>query len=203
MPPTVLAQVGISDESRSAWGDTVASVKPDTQATFDEWRERLRGSGWRGRVSRFQEWMDETFELSTDSFRLFRADTPAFEPSGNASLLVASNYSPSGRGGWTLISAPTTGTLKDGVDDLIRHSSWRQLAGRITTLNPSTNSVTSMPAESVRFIETQPFSFSNYRFIAANWLSSNALSYGLALVILSIALGLATAGLLGTFGRRN
>ena len=203
VPPTVLAQLGVSDESRVAWGDTVASVKPDTQATFDEWRDRLRGSGWRGRVSRFEEWMDETFNVSTDSFRLFRADTPAFEPGGNASLLVASNYSPSGAGSWTLISAPTTSALRDGVDDLIRRPSWKQLAGRITTLTPSTNSVMSMPAESVRFIETQPFSLSNYRLIAANWLSSNALSYGLVLVILSIGLGLATAGLLGTFGRRD
>lgn len=203
VPPAVLAQVGVSDESRSTWGDTVASVRPDTQATFDEWRERLRGSGWRGRVSRFEEWMDDTFNVSTESFRLFRAETPAFAPGGNASLLLASNYSPNGRGSWMLVAAPTTGALKDGVDELTRHATWRQLSGRITTLNPATNSVARIPAESVRFIETQPFSLMNYRLIAANWLSSNALSYGLVLVILSIALGLATAGLLGALGRRN
>jgi len=201
--PAVLAQVGISDESRSSWGETVASVKPDTQVTFDQWRERLRGSGWRGQVSRFQEWMDRTFNVSTETFRLFRADEPAFAPGGNASLLVASNYSPSGTGSWTLISAPTVGALQEGMNELTSHKNWRQMAGHITTLNPATNGVSRIPTEEFEFIETVPFSLKNYRLIAANWLSSNALSYGLVLTVLSIALGLATAGLLGTFGRRD
>jgi len=203
VPPEVLAQLGISDESRSDWGETVASVRPDTQATFDEWRERLRGSGWRGRVSRLEEWLNDTFNLSSDSFRIFQADTPAFQPGGNASLMVAANYSPSGDGTWLLVTAPANTTLRNGVNDLIDQSIWRQLDGHITTLNPATNSVAHIPTTSVKFIETQPFSLRNYRLIAANWFSSNALSYGLVLIILSILLGFATAGLLGTFGRRD
>jgi len=203
VPPAVLTQLGVSDESRSTWGDTVASVKPDTQATFDQWRERLQGSGWRGRVSRFEDWMSDTFNVSTDSFRIFRADAAAFQPGGNANLLVAANYSPSGIGTWLLVSAPTGSALRDGVNDLTSRTTWKQLDGRITTLNPSTNSVAHIPSTSVEFIETQPFSLRNYRLIAANWLSSNALSYGLVLVVLCIALGLATAGLLSAFGRRG
>jgi hypothetical protein len=138
-----------------------------------------------------------------ETFRIFRDDAPAFTPGGNASLLVASNFSPTGNGSWTLISAPTVGALKDGMDELTNQSNWRQLGGHITTLNPATNSVSRIPTEEFEFVETVPFSFKNYRLIAANWLSSNALSYGFALTILSIALGLATAGLLGTFGRRD
>jgi hypothetical protein len=203
VPPAVLAQVGVSDESRSTWGETVASVKPDTQVTFDQWRERLRGSGWRGQVSRFEEWMSRTFNVSMDTFRVFRADEPAFAPGGNASLLVASNYSPSGSGSWTLISAPTVGALKEGIDELTNRVNWRQMGGHITTLNPATNGVSRIATEEFEFIETVPFSLRNYRLIAANWLSTNALSYGLALTLLSIALGLATAGLLRTFGRRD
>jgi hypothetical protein len=203
VPPAVLAQVGVSDESRSTWGETVASVKPDTQVTFDQWRERLRGSGWRGQVSRFEEWMSRTFNVSMDTFRIFRADEPAFAPGGNASLLVASNFSPSGTGSWTLISAPTVGALREGVNELTSRANWRQMGGHITTINPATNGVSRIATEEFEFIQTVPFSLKNYRLIAANWLSSNALSYGLALTVLSIALGLATAGLLGTFGRRD
>jgi len=203
MPSAVLAQIGISDESRSSWGETVASVKPETQATFDQWRERLSGSGWRGQVSRFEEWMSRTFNVSMDTFRIFRADRPAFTPGGDASLLVASNISPAGTGSWTLVSAPTVGALREGMNELTSRANWRQMGGHITTLNPATNGVSRIPTEEFEFVETIPFSFKNYRLIAANWLSSNALSYGFALTVLSIALGLATAGLLGTFGRRD
>lgn len=203
MPSAVLAQIGISDESRSSWGETVASVKPDTQVTFDQWRERLSGSGWRGQVSRFEEWMSRTFNVSMDTFRIFRADAPAFTPGGDASLLVASNFSPAGTGSWTLISAPTVGALREGMNELTSWTNWRQMGGHITTLNPATNGVSRIPTEQFEFVETIPFSFRNYRLIAANWLSSNSLSYGLALTVLSILLGLATAGLLGTFGRRD
>ncbi len=202
-PPAVLAQVGVSDQSRSTWGETVASIKPDTQVTFDQWRERLRGSGWRGQYSRVEDWMSRTFNVSVDTFHILRPETPEFTPDGNASLLVASNYSPTGAGSWTMISAPTVGALKEGVNELTSYDKWRQMSGRITTLNPATNSVSLVATKEFEFIETVPFSLKNYRLIAANWLSSNALSYGLALTVLSIALGLATAGLLGTFGRRN
>ncbi len=203
VPSSVLAQVGVSDESRSAWGETVASVKPDTQVTFDQWRERLRGSGWRGQVSRFEEWMNRTFNVSVETFRIFRPDPPAFAPGGNASLLLASNFNPTGNGNWTLISAPTVGALREGMDELVRRTTWQQLGGHITTLNPSINSVSRIPAQEFDFFETLPFSLSNYRLIAANWLSSNALSYGLAMTVLCTLLGLATAALLGAFGRRD
>jgi len=202
-PSMVLAQVGISDESRTSWGETVASIKPDTQATFEQWRDRLRGSGWRGQVSRFEEWLSGTFNVSMDTFRIFRAEEPAFVPGGNASLLVAASPNPAGTGTWTLISAPTIGALKEGVEELTTTSNWRQIGGHITTINATNNDVSRIAADRFEFIETVPFSFGNYRLIAANWLSSNALSYGLVLTILSIALGLATAGLLAAFGRQR
>jgi hypothetical protein len=203
VPPAVLAQVGVSDDSRTNWGETAASVEPDTQTTFDEWRERLRGSGWRGQVSLFEEWLSRTFNVSMDTFRMFRSEAPAFAPDGNASLLLASNVNPAGTGNWMLVAAPTVNALKDGVSEMTRRTNWPQLGGHITTLNPTSNDVSRIPTEQFEFVETQPFSLKNYRLIAANWLSSNALSYGLSLIVLSISLGLATAGLLGTFGRKH
>ena len=203
IPSTVLAQLGVGDEARSNWGETVASIRPDTQATFDDWRERLRGSGWRGQASRFQDWMDRTFNVSLDTFRLFRQATPAFTPGGNDSLLVAADANPAGTGSWTLVTAPTVGALQEGIRELTGYASWRQLNGHISTLNPVSGGLSSIPAAGHAFIETQPFSFRNYRLIAANWLSSNALSYAMVLSALSILLGLATAALLATLGRKQ
>ncbi len=203
VPPAVLSQIGIAERSRSSWGETVASVRPDTQSTFDEWRERLQGSGWRGQVGRFQEWMNRTFNVSMDTFRIFRPDEPAFEPGGNARLLIAMDPNPAGTGVWTLFAAPTMQELKDGINGLTGGAQWQQLGGHITTISPTTDDVSRIPAGQTAFIETQPFSLKNYRLIAANWLSMNALSYGLAITIMAIILGLATGGVLGTFGRRN
>jgi hypothetical protein len=60
-----------------------------------------------------------------------------------------------------------------------------------------------LPAANVELVATQPPTFANYRLIAANWLSSNILSYALLLAGLAVILGLATATLLSNLGRRG
>jgi hypothetical protein len=95
-------------------------------------------------------------------------------------------------------------TLRGGVlSERGSRTRWQQLGGHITTLNPTTNGASRIPSNEFEFFETVPSSLGNYRLIAANWLSSNALSYGLAVSVLAVALGLATAGLLSAFGRRE
>ena len=133
--------------------------------------------------------------------RLEQGVMPIYEP--GLAELVASNVNPSGTGAWTLVSAPTVSGLKMGVDELTSRTRWQQLGGHITTLNSTNDGVSRIPAQTYDFFETVPFSLANYRLIAANWLSSNALSYGLAVTVLAVLLGLATAGLLSAFGRRE
>jgi hypothetical protein len=203
VPPTVLAQVGVSDQSRSSWGETVATVRTNTESTFDQWQERLQGSGWRGRITRFEEWLTRTFNVSNETFRIFRSDAPPFIPGSGADLMVASNFNPTGTGNWTLVSAPTVAGLKAGMNELTSRMKWQQMGGHITTLDAATEGVSRIAPNTFAFFETLPPSFENYRLVAANWLSANALSYGLAVSIMAVALGLATAGLLGALGRRQ
>lgn len=201
--PSVLAQLGVAADARAGWGETVASIKPETDATFDEWREKLRGRGWRGQVSLFEDWMNRTFNVSMDSFRLLPQPDPDFSPGGNATLLVAQQQSPSGQGAWTLVTAPSGQSLQDGLQALIRRDAWRQLDGHVATIDAANDKMSSVQTQRFEFIETQPFSIANYRLILANWLSANALAYALTLTLLSIVLGFATAGLLGSLGRRR
>lgn len=203
VPPAVLAQVGVSNETTSTWGETVASIHPNTEATFDQWRERLRDSGWRGQVSSFEDWLSRTFNISTNSFRIFPGPAAEFTPQGSASLVVAQEASPVGSGTWTLVTAPTVGALRDGVRSLTEQSIWRRMGGHITTVDASDDKVATVAVSRFNFVETQPFSISNYRLIVANWLSANALFYAVVLTLLSILLGFATAGLLGALGRRR
>ncbi|MBZ9674322.1 cellulose biosynthesis cyclic di-GMP-binding regulatory protein BcsB [Mesorhizobium sp. ES1-1] len=203
VPSAVLAQVGISNQTSSAWGETVASIQPNTEATFDQWREKLRGGGWRGQVSSLQDWMNRTFNLSTNSFRIFPGRAPDFTPQGTARLVIAQEASPISGGTWTLVTAPTVGALRDGVRALTDQTMWRKMGGRITTVDAGENKVSTLPVARFDFFETQPFSLANYRLIVANWLSANALSYAVILILLSIVLGFATAGLLGSLGRKK
>ena len=203
VPPTVLAQVGVSNDTSSTWGETVASVRPNTEATFDQWREKLRGSGWRGQISSLEDWMNRTFNISTNSFRIFSGPAAPFTPQGSAGLVIAQEASPLEGGTWTLVTAPTVGALRDGVRSLTEQNMWRQMGGHITTVDAGDDKVVTVDATRFDFVETQPFSLWNYRLITANWLSANALSYAIALTLLSILLGFATSGLLGSLGRKK
>lgn len=201
--PEVLAQVGVSNEGSANWGDTVASIDSNTEATFDEWRDRLSGSGWRGQVSVFQDWMQRTFNVSMNSFSLFAARPPDFAPSGNTSVLLAEQASPDGGGTWLMVTAPTVNSLMDGIGAMTSQVNWRQMGGRITTFDGVNNKVSAISSSSFTFIETQPFSIANARLIIANWLSANAFYYSIALTLLSIMLGLATKIFLSSLGRRK
>ncbi|RWE32214.1 cellulose biosynthesis cyclic di-GMP-binding regulatory protein BcsB [Mesorhizobium sp.] len=203
VPPAVLAQVGVSGNSSSTWGLVVASIKPNTETTFDEWRQKLRGSGWRGQISSLEDWMGRTFNISMDSFRIFPGRPAEYTPQGSASLLVAQETSPTVGGTWTVITAPTASALREGVRTLTQQRSCRQMGGHLTTVDSGDDKVATLPVTRFSFVETQPFSLSNYRLIVANWLSANALSYAAVLTVLSIVLGLATAGLLASLGRRK
>jgi len=201
VPAPVLAQVGVANDSRAGWGETVASVQVNTEATFDEWRDRLKGSGWRGQVSSLQDWLNRTFNLSANTLDIFQGPPDLFAPSGGSSLMFAEQASPTGLGTWTVVTAPTADNLEEGVRSVVTQIPWRQLGGRISTYDPVDQKIAAIATNRFNFMETQPFSLTNYRLIVANWLSANALSYSLILTLLSIVLGLATATLLRALGR--
>lgn len=203
VPPVVLSQVGVASDSGSAWGMAINSDKPSTDATFQEWREKLSGSGWRGQVSALEEWFNRTFNMSGNTLRLLPGRDQPFSPPAGSALMVAQQLNPAGSGTWTVVTAPNASALRRGVETLTRRETWRQLGGHITTIGLSADKVNVKPVSRFAFRETQPFSLANYRLILANWLSGNTLSYSLLLTVMSILLGLATAGLLSSLGRRS
>jgi hypothetical protein len=93
--------------------------------------------------------------------------------------------------------------LRDGVQAVSAQDTWGQLAGHITAYERGTKTIETVPINDFDFVETQPASLSNYRLIAANWLSTNILTYAVLLAGLGVMLGLATAMLLNNLGRRE
>ena len=198
------------ETSRTAWGEAVAErdamrLAPDTEATFDRWRDELSGRGWRGQVSVLRG-------LADPQFRHFAELTAACTPQRHEPISARRRGHLAARAG----QQPRLRRHLDGA-----HGAERDRAvgldarlGRRRSCGDGWTGASppwkALPVKSptfrssrVAFFETQPFSLANYRLIAANWLSANILSYSASLFALCTMLGVATSALLTTLGRRN
>ncbi|HTO30520.1 MAG TPA: cellulose biosynthesis cyclic di-GMP-binding regulatory protein BcsB [Pararhizobium sp.] len=205
MPQVVFTQMNIAEAARNTWGPDPGGQDGgvDTQTAFDEWREKLSGGLWSGQIGAFEDWVKRNFDISFSSLRFAPTSESSFTPSNEASLLIAQGSSPDGTGTWSVIAAPSGPGLHEGVEALSALSNWSQLAGHITTYQRGKKTLETVPVNAFNFVPSQPASFSNYRLIAANWLSTNILSYAVLLSALGVLLGLATATLLTNLGRRK
>ncbi len=203
MPPTVLTQLNISPASQVSWRPTSAGqpVEVDTGATFEQWRSMVSGGSWTGQVSAFEEWLRRNFDISFSSLRFAPGAEATFMPNNAATIMVAQGASPDGNGTWTIVTSPTAGDLRSGLKALSAEDTWPQLSGRITTYAASTKKIETVPVARFDFVPTQGFSVFNYRLIAANWLSTNILSYALLFAALTMLMGVVTAALLSKLGR--
>ena len=69
-------------------------------------------------------------------------------------------------------------------------------------LDDSYGKLSSLPAEQLRFVATQPLSISNMRLIAASWLSINSGAYVALALALALILAAATYNFVRNVGRR-
>jgi hypothetical protein len=177
------------------------SAQPDTNAAFDEWRSKVSGGAWSGQVSAFQEWMRRNFDISLSSLQFVPGAEEIFAPSNVATTMIAQGVNPAGSGTWTIVTAPSAKDLRDGAEALTTQMNWPQISGHITTYSSKTGKIENVPVTRFAFVPSQDWSIANYRLIAANWLSTNILSYAFLLVILSILIGVTTSSMLGRLGR--
>lgn len=205
IPPAALSRTHIADAARNAWGNQSAEVADSAQNadTLDEWRDRVRGGSWMGQISSFEGWMKQTFDISFGSLQFLPTEEDDTLPPNSSSFLMAQGLSPEGTGTWTVLAAPNGADLQLGMDSLSDEQKWDELSGRMVMFDKVKKAVLALPATRTQLVETQAFSVANYRLIAANWLSTNILSYAALFGGSSLMLGLATSGLLNAFGRRK
>jgi hypothetical protein len=202
LPAGVLGQVGITEDSRTAWapatnmGGTATANDP---TSIDAWREQVD----RPSLENLGQWFSRTFDITFDMIRFAPAQDIAFAPAQDDVFLVTQGANPAGGGVWTVITAPSQQMLTAGAQAITRHDIWEKLSGRVSTLNGDMETVSSVPVATSSFVESRPATLANYRLVAANWLSANILSYSLLLVIACLLLGVATSGLLSRLGRRR
>ena len=106
--------------------------------------------------------------------------------------------------GWIcsdLVTAPSAKDLREGLEVVTGQLNWQQIAGHITTYSSKTDKIETVPVTRFDFVPSVPWSIGNYRLIAANWLSSNILSYAFLLVVFLLLIGLTTSRMLKRLGR--
>ncbi|WER19364.1 cellulose biosynthesis cyclic di-GMP-binding regulatory protein BcsB [Agrobacterium fabrum] len=204
-PQALISQFNLVPSSQISWkmGIGVQVPAQNSDTLFNDWRERVDGGIWEGQVSSFEEWMKRNFDLSSDTLRFLPAAEQPYAPPGNVSFMLAQGLSPSGEGVWTLATAPTSAELLDGMQAMMRENRWRDVTGRVAAYDAAAEKIETVEVERPNLYATRAFSLSNWRLIAANWLSSNVLSYSLAFIGFVSLLGFATFVMLRMMGRHR
>ena len=96
IPQAALARTYIADVSRSAWGNLSAQVSDNSgnAQALDAWRDRVSGGSWIGRVSAFEDWMKQTFDISFGSLQFLPTEEEETLPPNSTNLLVAQGSAP-------------------------------------------------------------------------------------------------------------
>ncbi|KIQ03996.1 cytochrome C biogenesis protein CcmF [Agrobacterium tumefaciens] len=204
MPQALVSQLDLASASQVAWKENEGAARPaQTDQLFDDWRERVDGGLWQGQVSSFEEWMKRNFDISSDTLRFLPGAEQIYTPPANVTFMLAQGLSPGGQGVWTMATAPTASDLRTGMAAMAEQKRWTTLAGRVATYDAAADKVETIAAEQPSFIVTRSFSFWNWRLIAANWLSSNTLSYSLVFIGFLTLLGFVTYLMLRGMGRHK
>ncbi|WP_028741420.1 cellulose biosynthesis cyclic di-GMP-binding regulatory protein BcsB [Rhizobium leguminosarum] len=203
MPATALTQTNIATASQASWrpvADTQAGVV-DTGTAFEEWNSKVSGGVLRNRITAFREWVSRNFDISRSSLQFVPGAEQVFTPSNVDTILVAQGPSPAGAAAWTVVTAPSAKDLREGLEVLTAQLNWPQISGHITTYSSKTGKIETVPVTRFDFVPSTPWSISNYRLIAANWLSTNILSYASLLVVFVLLIGVTTSSMLRKLGR--
>ncbi|MBX5041637.1 cellulose biosynthesis cyclic di-GMP-binding regulatory protein BcsB [Rhizobium lentis] len=203
MPATVLTQANISAASQASWRP-VTDTQPgvvDTGTAFEEWNSKVSGGILRSRIIAFREWLGRSFDISRSSLQFIPGAEEVFTPSNVDTLMIAQGASPLGGGSWTVVAAPSAKDLREGLEVLTGQLNWPQISGHITTYSSKTGKIDTVPVTRFDFVPSTPWSIGNYRLIAANWLSTNILSYASLLVVFLLLIAVATSKMLKTLGR--
>jgi hypothetical protein len=205
MPQAVLSQLNVATTSQATWRPLAATqtTPGETSVMFDDWRSKVSGGVWQGQITSFQEWLRRNFDISLSSLQFVPGAEELFTPSNSNSFMIAQGTSTTGNSTWTVVAAPSARDLREGANAITTQRNWPEIAGHVTTYSAATGKIDTVPVTRFGFVRTETWTFANYRLIAANWLSTNILSYAVLLVGLSLLVGVATSGMLRRLGRRE
>lgn len=193
---------------------SIAARRPqssDARDLFEEWEAKLRGGGrWSfdiaGWLRRTGDWGVAKFADAASWMRSGSVRAVAEGRSASARTLLAMGQNILGDSGedvWTVVTAPNSAALAEAAACLVDPRVSRQISGRLSTLDMAEAKVSVAPAESSRFIVTQPLSIGNLRLIAAGWMSLHSLAYVLSTLVIAGLLAVSTRWFVRNVGRKS
>ncbi|KAA0968444.1 cellulose biosynthesis cyclic di-GMP-binding regulatory protein BcsB [Aureimonas fodinaquatilis] len=204
LPSSVLPAVGVTATNLTSWGEpsTQAGTSRMTEDAINRWSNEV-GSNWYLPLERLTNWLSDSFGLSFEALRLMPGSDQPFTPNPQSGLVIAQGESPNDGGAWLVVTAPKVEEIQDGMEKLVQLQNWHGLQGRAISYNLESQEFDHVPLTNVRYVVTQPLTYSNLRLIFANAFSENILFYTLVLVVLFIVLGIATTLLTRGLGRHT
>lgn len=190
MSPPVLSAAGVASSAAAApsgAGDTL----------LNQFTTQAPAAPWTGPAT----WIAERVGLELDDLRILPTADGLY-PIAPGEVAMSQVRRPEG-GIWTLLTASDSQAMRAGAERLVITENWRDIAGRVSTLGPTDNEVTNVHANNPAVLETQPFSLSNLRLVAANWFSGNLLYFAAAIGAAAVLLMLASSFVLTQLGRRQ
>ena len=130
-------------------------------------------------------------------------DAPAEVTASTSLILAQANLGNSAQDIWTLVTAPTSSALAEGIGCLLDYRIWQQVGGRMSLIEPGEAKVSTIEAEATQLVATQSPSIHNYRLIVAGWFSLNQGAYVFAALLMSVLLGIVTVWQIRCSGRRQ
>ena len=152
-----------------------------------------------GPLAPLVNWVLNRAGLTLDDLRVLPASQAPFAPAPGS--LALSQMQQAEGGLWTTIAAADGASLASGVEKLVETARWRQIAGRVTTLNGDV--LTTIAPGAVAVTPAEPVSPFNLRLVAANWFSGNILAFTGLIALAAVLLMFATSGVLTQIGRRK
>lgn len=193
--------VGRFQERQGAAPRPVDDGPQSTDEVSDRWKRSVGGPLMRNLTS-LDQWLQRTFDLSFAQLRAPLVRASLYEPASGTDLIVAQANDDAAKSVWTAFVVRREEALESTVARLTMPGNWANLSGKLTAYQGTQGFQTQAPNAPV-FVGTRPFSITNMRLVAANWMSSNIGAYALALVAGCVGLGIATSMMLSRLGRRS
>lgn len=196
LPAEALSGVDLSVEGAHAAAD-------GNGLNADAWRDKIDSGTIAGLVSSFNGWMRETFNLDLTTVNLLpQSDTPYALPA-RSGLFVSQTVDADANRMATTVSVTDRAMLDGAIADLAERDNWQALQGRLSYRDGTTGEIVSIAPLAPHVMSLSPFTLTNLRLVATNWLSSNFIAYAVLLVLAGVLLGLATHAVLSRLGRNT
>ncbi|UYN99169.1 MAG: cellulose biosynthesis cyclic di-GMP-binding regulatory protein BcsB [Devosia sp.] len=188
MPSPVVGRTGIAPSALRP------SAEDDALNQFDT-------AGQQRTLPEPVQWALDQVGLQLADLMIIRPRDSLYVPKSDEAVLTQVRH---GEGGlWTVLTASDNATLRSGTEQMIVTDRWREVSGRLAAISIEDGRVETLEATQPVLVETQPFSLTNLRLIAANWFSGNLLYFAAAVVLAAVILTFTSSLVLTQLGRRK